>query len=116
MPESISHIRICAYIRRGHGRRRSKSYFQRTFQMQTDNVNLPQELKHMSEAELKLLCGELRTKIIDTVSKNGGHLSSNLGAVELSVSLHCCFDSPADRIIWDVGHQSYVHKIGRAVV
>lgn len=116
MPESISHIRICAYIRRGHGRRRSKSYFQRTFQMQTDNVNMPQELKHMSEAELKLLCGELRTKIIDTVSKNGGHLSSNLGAVELSVSLHCCFDSPADRIIWDVGHQSYVHKLltGRA--
>lgn len=70
----------------------------------------------MSMSELDLLCVQIRDFLIDEVSKTGGHLASNLGVVELSVGLHRKFDSPRDKIIWDVGHQSYVHKIltGRA--
>lgn len=70
----------------------------------------------MSIEELNALCDELRNKIIDTVMKNGGHLSSNLGMVELTVALHYVFDFPKDKVIYDVGHQSYTHKLlsGRA--
>lgn len=71
----------------------------------------PSDLKDMSVRELDLLCDGIRAKLIECVAENGGHLSSNLGVVELTVALHRVFDTPADRIIWDVGHQSYVHKM-----
>ncbi len=79
-------------------------------------LNLPEDLKIMDEKELSLLTYEIRDFLIDNVSKTGGHLASNLGVVELTIALHRVFDSPKDKIIWDVGHQSYVHKIltGRA--
>lgn len=80
------------------------------------NYNFPQDLKEMSEKNLELLSYEIRDFLIDKVSKTGGHFASNLGVVELSIALHKVFNSPTDKIIWDVGHQSYVHKIltGRA--
>ena len=68
-------------------------------------------LKTLSLKELKELAKEIRQRIIEVVSVNGGHLSSNLGVVELTIALHFVFDSPEDEIIFDVGHQSYVHKI-----
>ncbi len=72
---------------------------------------LPYDLKEMSLPECQRLCFDVRRKIIRTVLENGGHLASNLGTVELSVALHRVFDSPKDKIVWDVGHQSYTHKI-----
>ena len=69
------------------------------------------DLKNMNEAELKSLAAEIRSQIINTVSKTGGHLSSNLGMVELTIALHKVFDSPKDKIIFDVSHQTYTHKI-----
>ncbi len=74
-------------------------------------LSLPEDIKKLSIDEEKELCAEIREKIISTVSKNGGHLSSNLGVVELTVALHKVFDSPKDKIIFDVGHQSYTHKL-----
>ena len=78
-----------------------------------DNAGLGKlnEIKNMSSKELNGLCTELREKIIKAVSKNGGHLASNLGMVEATVALHTVFNSPSDKIIFDVGHQSYAHKI-----
>lgn len=76
----------------------------------------PDDLKKMDNGELELLSYEIRDFLVEEVSKTGGHLASNLGAVELSIALHKVFDSPKDKLIWDVGHQTYVHKIltGRA--
>ena len=74
-------------------------------------IKSPQDVKALSSTELQALCEEIRNCIITTVSKNGGHLASNLGAVELTVALHRAFDSPKDAIIFDVGHQSYTHKL-----
>lgn len=74
-------------------------------------INSPAELKALNRDELSQLCDEARDCIINTVSKNGGHLASNLGAVELTVALHRAFNSPQDAIIFDVGHQSYTHKL-----
>ena len=74
-------------------------------------VQSPSELKKLGIEELSVLAGELRERIIGTVSLNGGHLSSNLGVVELTIALHYVFNSPSDKIIWDVGHQSYSHKL-----
>ena len=76
-----------------------------------DYENIIENIKTMSENELDLLAYELRAFLIDKVSKTGGHLASNLGVVELTIALHKVFDSPKDKLIWDVGHQSYVHKI-----
>ncbi len=78
--------------------------------------NFPEDLKSMSPDELNLLSYSIRDFLIENISKTGGHLASNLGVVELTIALHRVFDSPEDKIIWDVGHQSYVHKIltGRA--
>ena len=78
--------------------------------------NFPEDLKTMSPDELNLLSYSIRDFLIENISKTGGHLASNLGVVELTIALHRVFDSPEDKIIWDVGHQSYVHKIltGRA--
>lgn len=76
-----------------------------------DRVNSPADLKGLSEAERKALGEDMRAAIIDTVSRTGGHLASNLGAVELTIALHTVFDSPKDKIVWDVSHQSYAHKL-----
>ena len=73
--------------------------------------NSPDDLKTLSREELPALADELRQFVLESVSKTGGHLSSNLGTVELSIALHYVFDTPRDRIVWDVGHQSYPHKI-----
>ena len=74
-------------------------------------INSPQDLKKLKISQLKVLAQEIRNYIIDVVSKNGGHLAPNLGTVELTLALHYVFDSPQDKIIWDVGHQCYTHKI-----
>jgi 1-deoxy-D-xylulose-5-phosphate synthase len=71
----------------------------------------PRDLSGLNLSDLTKLCAEIRRAIIETVAKNGGHLSSNLGVVELSVALHAVFDSPKDKIVWDVGHQCYAHKL-----
>jgi 1-deoxy-D-xylulose-5-phosphate synthase len=76
-----------------------------------DAVNSPADLKRLSVQDLGTLAAEIRALILETVSKNGGHLASNLGVVELTLALHYVFDSPKDKIIWDVGHQCYTHKI-----
>jgi 1-deoxy-D-xylulose-5-phosphate synthase len=76
-----------------------------------DKINAPRDVKGLNRDELGKLCSELRELLVSRVSQNGGHLASSLGAVELTVALHRVFDSPKDKIIWDVGHQSYVHKI-----
>lgn len=79
-------------------------------------MNLPSDLKKLSLQQCDDLCKQIRKLLITTVSKNGGHLASNLGTVELTVAVHRVFDSPKDKIVWDVGHQAYTHKIltGRA--
>jgi 1-deoxy-D-xylulose-5-phosphate synthase len=74
-------------------------------------INGPSDVKGLSQDELSGLCSELRELLVSKVSENGGHLASNLGVVELTVALHRVFDSPKDKIIWDVGHQSYIHKL-----
>lgn len=76
-----------------------------------NNINSPDDVKKLNKTEINLLCDEIRSEIIDVVSKNGGHLASSLGAVELTVALHRVFSSPRDAIIFDVGHQSYAHKL-----
>jgi 1-deoxy-D-xylulose-5-phosphate synthase len=76
-----------------------------------DRVRVPRDLKNLSADQLKQLAGELRSETIDAVAKTGGHLGAGLGVVELTVALHYVFDTPDDRVIWDVGHQSYPHKI-----
>lgn len=76
-----------------------------------NRIDSPADLKALSEPERASLAEEMRALIIDTVSRTGGHLASNLGAVELSIAIHTVFDSPEDKIIWDVSHQSYAHKL-----
>jgi len=76
-----------------------------------DRVRSPKDLRGLSEGELRELAAELRRLIIDVISHTGGHLAPSLGVVELTLALHLTFDSPRDKIIWDVGHQSYAHKI-----
>lgn len=74
-------------------------------------LNSPEDLRKLPEEELPELCSEIREKLIEVVSVNGGHLASNLGVVELTVALHKTFKTPHDSIVWDVGHQSYTHKM-----
>src|SRR3982750_3174738 len=76
-----------------------------------DRVRHPADLRNLSTEQLKQLAGELRAETIDAVSVTGGHLGASLGVVELTVALHAVFDTPRDRLIWDVGHQAYPHKI-----
>ena len=76
-----------------------------------NTINDPSALRSLSRAELRKLADELRTYLLESVSKTGGHLSSNLGTVELTIALHHVFNTPEDRIVWDVGHQTYPHKI-----
>ena len=74
-------------------------------------VNDPADLRQLSRQQLPALADELRAYVLESVSRTGGHLSSNLGTVELTVALHYVFNTPQDRVIWDVGHQTYPHKI-----
>ena len=76
-----------------------------------EKINSPQDLKRLTLEQLNLLAKEVRERIIEVVSVTGGHLASSLGAVELALALHYCLDTPKDKIVWDVGHQSYAHKI-----
>ncbi|WP_332848491.1 1-deoxy-D-xylulose-5-phosphate synthase [Massilia sp. S19_KUP03_FR1] len=76
-----------------------------------ENINEPAQLRQLTRAQLIPLADELRSYLLDSVSKTGGHLSSNLGTVELTIALHYVFNTPYDRIVWDVGHQTYSHKI-----
>ena len=75
------------------------------------NITSPEDLKKLNIDELEVLATEIRSFMVDSVSKTGGHLSSNLGVVELSIAMHKCFNSPKDKFVWDVGHQIYTHKI-----
>ncbi len=75
------------------------------------HINSPSDVKKLKKEQLPQLCQELRNQMIETTSKTGGHLASNLGVVELTVALHRIFDSPQDTIVWDVGHQCYAHKL-----
>ncbi len=76
-----------------------------------ESINTPDDLKQLTQEELTRLCEEIRSFLVDTVSVTGGHLASNLGVVELTVALHKVFEMPRDQILWDVGHQSYTHKL-----
>jgi 1-deoxy-D-xylulose-5-phosphate synthase len=76
-----------------------------------DQIHSPEDLKRLKQADLDRLAGEIREYIIQTVSQTGGHLASNLGVVELTMALHRIYNSPKDKFIWDVGHQSYIHKL-----
>jgi 1-deoxy-D-xylulose-5-phosphate synthase len=76
-----------------------------------DRVNEPGDLKRLSLRDLRSLASEVRDELVNVVPQTGGHLASNLGAVELTIALHAVFDSPRDKIVWDVGHQAYVHKL-----
>ncbi|MDE6401250.1 MAG: 1-deoxy-D-xylulose-5-phosphate synthase, partial [Clostridiales bacterium] len=79
--------------------------------MEQNKIKTPQDLKRLHISELSDLCNSLRERIVNVVESNGGHLSSNLGTVELTVALHYVFDCPRDKFIFDVGHQSYTHKL-----
>ena len=76
-----------------------------------DLVNTPSDLRKLEEGQLRQLADELRRETIDAVAVTGGHLGAGLGVIELTVALHYVFDTPSDRLIWDVGHQAYPHKI-----
>ncbi len=76
-----------------------------------EQINGPDDLKKLSVVQLKSLADEIRQFILGTVSKTGGHLASNLGVVELTLALHYAFDFKTDKLLWDVGHQCYTHKI-----
>ena len=84
--------------------------------MLLETIRSPADLRDLDPQELEELAGEIRDFIVAAVAENSGHLGSNLGAVELTLALHRVFDSPRDAILWDTGHQAYVHKIvtGRA--
>ena len=79
--------------------------------MYLERVSGPADLKQMSVAELESLAREIRDEIYRVTSRNGGHFASNLGSTELTLALHYVFDSPTDKIVWDVGHQGYPHKL-----
>jgi len=74
-------------------------------------VNTPKDLEILSLIDKKVLAGDIRRLILEVTSKNGGHVASNLGVVELTIAMHSVFNTPTDKIIWDVGHQVYAHKI-----
>src|SRR5687767_12477662 len=76
-----------------------------------DKVNTPEDLRRLERSQLRQLADELRAETISAVSVTGGHLGAGLGVVELTVAIHYVFDTPRDKLIWDVGHQAYPHKI-----
>ena len=75
------------------------------------SINSPADIRKLNVNELKVLAQEIREFLIDTISKIGGHLGASLGSVELTLALHYVFNTPEDKLIWDVGHQGYIHKI-----
>ena len=79
--------------------------------MVLEKIQKENDIKKLTPEELELLKDEIRQFLIESISVTGGHLASNLGVVELTMALHLCFDLPKDKIVWDVGHQSYTHKI-----
>ena len=76
-----------------------------------ESINAPADLRKLEPEQLQTVADEIRTYILETMSRVGGHTGASLGAVELAVALHYAFDTPADRLVWDVGHQAYAHKI-----
>ncbi len=76
-----------------------------------ESIHSPADLRRLTRLELKSLARELREFLLQSVGKTGGHLSSNLGTVELTIALHAVYNTPEDRLVWDVGHQTYPHKI-----
>ncbi|MFM7988788.1 MAG: 1-deoxy-D-xylulose-5-phosphate synthase N-terminal domain-containing protein, partial [Candidatus Fonsibacter sp.] len=76
-----------------------------------DTILSPADIRKLDSAKLKVLADELRSEIIDAVSVTGGHLGASLGVIELTVALHYLFNTPSDRLVWDVGHQAYPHKV-----
>ena len=76
-----------------------------------EKINKPNDIKKVKPSDYQLLASEIRSFLLDKISENGGHLASNLGVVELTMALHLVLDFPEDKIVWDVGHQSYTHKI-----
>ena len=76
-----------------------------------DTISFPSQLRELDQKKLTQVAKELRSFLIESVAKTGGHLSSNLGTVELTIALHYVFNTPHDQIVWDVGHQTYAHKI-----
>src|SRR5258705_6771308 len=79
--------------------------------MHLENINSPADLRRLSLEELQPVADEIRQYILETMSRIGGHTGASLGAIELAVALHYAFDTPRDRLVWDVGHQAYAHKI-----
>ena len=79
--------------------------------MVLDKIQKPNDIKTLTALEIDELGDEIREFLVNNISKTGGHLASNLGVIELTMALHLAFDLPKDKIIWDVGHQSYTHKI-----
>src|SRR5512140_2824261 len=76
-----------------------------------ERINGPRDLRDLTKDQLLQLCAELRTFTVEAVQKTGGHISSSLGTVELTVALHSVFESPRDKLVWDTGHQAYIHKL-----
>ncbi len=76
-----------------------------------DTINGPEQLRELTVPQMELLAKEIRREIIEKVSVRGGHLAPNLGVVELTMALHYVFDTPDDQLVWDIGHQAYVHKL-----
>ena len=79
--------------------------------MVLEKINHPNDIKNLKKEEPPLLADEIREFLIRTISESGGHLASNLGVVELTMAMHLVFDLPKDKMIWDVGHQAYTHKL-----
>src|SRR3974390_1817512 len=101
---------MCREIRPWQSARR-KPLYEPTKTPLLDQIHTPEDLRRFEPDRLRQIADELRQDLIDAVSKTGGHLGAGLGVVELTVALHYVFDTPRDRLIWDVGHQSYPHKI-----
>ncbi|MDP9350812.1 MAG: 1-deoxy-D-xylulose-5-phosphate synthase, partial [Chloroflexota bacterium] len=76
-----------------------------------DTIERPQQLKGLTQKQLEQLAAEIRQRMVDTLYTTGGHLGASLGTVELCIALHTVFDSPTDKLVWDVGHQAYAHKM-----
>ena len=96
-------LRIAHYDMIDTGKHKKKSILEK--------VAYPEDIKQLTLTELETLGEEIRNEIIETVSRNGGHLASSLGTVELTLAIHYVFNTPKDKLIWDVGHQAYAHKI-----
>ena len=77
-----------------------------------NSIDSPEDLRKLNATDLPELASEIRSYIIECVSKTGGHLSSSLGSVELAIALHYVFNTPDDKLVWDVGHQAYAHRLG----